>query len=138
MSEKYADIMALEHHQSAHRPHMSRLDRAAQFSPFAALTGYDAIIAENGRYTDSMAILDENVIDALNEKLLKLQGMTFPEVKITYFRPDEKKAGGAYVQVQGRLKKTDSFSGCLVMEDKSLIPIDRIFDIEAPCLSEVE
>lgn len=130
MSEKYSDIMDMAHHQSAHRPHMSRLDRAAQFAPFAALTGYDAVIAETGRFTSQMAELDENFIDALNEKLLKLQSMTLPQVKITCFKPDSRKDGGAYVQVSGRLKKVDSFAGCLVMEDKSSILIERIFDIE--------
>lgn len=130
MSEKYSDIMDMPHHHSAHRPHMSRLDRAAQFAPFAALTGYDAVIAESGRFTSRMAELDENFIDALNEKLLKLQSMTLPRVKITYFKPDDRKDGGAYVQIQGRLKKIDEFSGCLVMEDKSTIPIDRVFDID--------
>lgn len=130
MSGKYSDIMGMAHHQSAHRPHMSRLDRAAQFAPFAALTGYDAVIAESGRFTSQMAELDENFIDALNETLLKLQSMTLPRVKITYFRPDDKKAGGAYIQVQGRLKKIDEYDRCLVMEDKSTIPIDRLFGIE--------
>lgn len=130
MSKNYSDIMDMAHHQSAHRPHMSRLDRAAQFAPFAALTGYDAVIAETGRFTSQMAELDENFIDALNEKLLKLQSMTLPQVKITYFKTDSRKDGGAYVQVSGRLKKIDSFAGCLVMEDKSSIPIERIFDIE--------
>ena len=130
MSEKYSDIMKLEHHQSPHRPHMSRLDRAAQFSPFAALTGYDAVIAEGGRYTSQMAELDENFIDEINEKLCKLQTMNLPQVKVTYFRPDDKKSGGTYIQVQGRLKKTDSFSGCLLMEDKTKIPINNIFAIE--------
>ncbi|MBQ7896272.1 MAG: hypothetical protein IJ364_06960 [Oscillospiraceae bacterium] len=131
MTGKYDDIIYLAHPRSPDRPPMNALDRAAQFSPFAALTGYDAIIAENGRYTDTMAILDENVIDALNEKLLKLQAMTLPRVKITYFRPDTRKAGGAYIQLQGRLKKIDSFEHCIVMEDKNKIPIDSIFDIES-------
>lgn len=130
MSGKYSDIMALEHHQSHHRPHMSKLDRAAQFSPFAALTGYDAVIAETGRFTSQMAVLDDNFIDEINEKLCKLQNLSLPQVKITYFKPDDKKAGGAYIQVQGRLKKLDSFSGCLIMEDKTTIPINSIFAIE--------
>ena len=130
MSRNYMDIINLPHPVSPFRAHMGRLDRAAQFSPFAALTGYDAIIAENSRYTDSMAELDEGVISAINEKLLKISEKKLPLVKITYFVPDERKAGGAYVQKEGRLKKIDEFAGCLVMEDKSTIPINRIFAIE--------
>ena len=130
MSGNYMDIINLPHPVSPFRAHMGRLDRAAQFSPFAALTGYDAIIAENSRYTDSMAELDEGVISAINEKLLKISEKKLPLVKITYFVPDARKSGGAYVQKAGRLKKIDEFAGCLVMEDKSTIPINRIFAIE--------
>ena len=126
----YSDIINLEHPRSPTRAHMSRLDRAAQFSPFAALTGYDAIIAENGRYVSQMAELDENVIDALNEKLKKLSEEILPKVKITYFKPDERKEGGAYMQHEGRLKKIDDYNRCLVFEDKSIIPIEYIMDIQ--------
>lgn len=126
----YSDIINLEHPRSPTRAGMSSLDRAAQFSPFAALTGYDAIIAENGRYVSQMAELDENVIDALNEKLKKLSEATLPKVKITYFKPDEHKEGGAYMQHEGKLKKIDDYNRCLVFEDKSIIPIERIMDIQ--------
>ncbi len=130
MSENYSDIINLEHPHSAVRAHMSRLDRAAQFSPFAALTGYDAIIAENSRYTSQMAELDENAIDAINETLRHLQQLKLPLVKLTYFKPDKRKSGGTYVQTEGRLKKIDELTSCLVMEDKSTIPINYILDIE--------
>lgn len=126
----YNDIINLERPHSPIRAHMSRLDRAAQFSPFAALTGYNAIIAENGRYVSQMAELDENAIELLNEKLKKLSEAILPKVKITYFKPDEQKAGGAYLQYEGRLKKIDDFSRCLVFEDKSTILIERIMDIQ--------
>ncbi len=130
MSEKYSDIIYLQHPCSPTRAHMSRLDRAAQFNPFAALTGYDAIIAENARYTSQMAELDENAVDALNEKLRRLQELTLPQITVTYFKPDERKSGGAYVQQSGKFKKIDEFTACLVFEDKSSIPINRIFDIQ--------
>ena len=131
MSGNYKDIINLPHPVSPYRAHMGKLDRAAQFSPFAALTGYDAIIAENNRYTDSMAELDEGLIAIINEKILKLQTLKLPQIKVTYFVPDEKKSGGAYVQKEGRLKKIDEFAGLLVFEDKSTVPICRIFAIES-------
>ena len=84
MMDKYSDIIALEHPHSSTRAHMSRLDRAAQFSPFAALTGYEDIIAENSRYVSQMALLDENEIERLNEKLKQLEFLTLPHIKVTY------------------------------------------------------
>ena len=99
MMNPYDDIINLPHHTSASRPHMSAYDRAAQFSPFAALTGYDSAITETARLTDKRAELDEYSKAALNEKLCMIQDQTDeqPEVSITYFQPDNKKSGGAYM-----------------------------------------
>ena len=99
MSGQYEDIINLPHHVSATRPQMSMLDRAAQFSPFAALTGYDAAIKETGRLTDEKIEMDEEALNILNMKFQILVDSLDdePEVTFTYFKPDERKAGGAYI-----------------------------------------
>lgn len=96
--EKYEDIINLPHHVSATRPQMSMLDRAAQFSPFAALTGYDAAIKETGRLTDEKIEMDEEALNILNMKFQILVDCLDdePEVTFTYFKPDERKACGAF------------------------------------------
>ena len=128
----YADIIDLPHHTSGTRPRMSRSARAAQFAPFAALTGYSDVIEESGRYTSERRELSESSTEELNRKLLALAEVIerMPEITVTYFVPDSKKSGGAYIKRRGRLKKIDEFKRCLVMQDKSLIPIDDIFEIE--------
>ncbi|HOO05725.1 MAG TPA: hypothetical protein PLH83_04435, partial [Ruminococcus sp.] len=95
----YEDIINLPHHVSTKRPQMSMLDRAAQFSPFAALTGYDAAIKETGRLTDEKIEMDEESLNMLNMKFqLLVEALDDEhEVSFTYFKPDETKAGGAYV-----------------------------------------
>ena len=99
MSGQYEDIINLPHHVSATRPQMSMIDRAAQFSPFAALTGYDAAIKETGRLTDEKIEMDEEALNILNMKFQILVDSLDdePEVTFTYFKPDERKAGGAYI-----------------------------------------
>ncbi|MCD8005221.1 MAG: hypothetical protein LUE91_06155, partial [Oscillospiraceae bacterium] len=98
MSHDYSDIINLPHHVSATRPHMSMHDRAAQFSPFAALTGYDAAVKETARLTDQRAELDDDMKEKLSERINLLQEnlAAAPAVEITYFIPDERKEGGAY------------------------------------------
>lgn len=131
MINPYDDIINLPHHTSASRPHMSAHDRAAQFSPFAALTGYDAAITEAGRLTDKKVELDEYRKADLNERLCKIQDQMDeqPEVSITYFQPDKKKSGGAYITVTGRVKKIDAYERTVIMQDDTKIPIDDIFEI---------
>lgn len=128
---KYDDIIHLPHHVSERRAPMSMTDRAAQFSPFAALTGYDATIQETGRLTDARIELDEGGKALLDEKLRRIASMldTQPTVTLTCFRPDERKTGGAYIQVTGRVKKIDPYEQALVLTDKTAIPIDEIYDI---------
>lgn len=128
---RYEDIMDLPHHVSAKRARMSQLGRAAQFAPFAALTGYDAAIQETGRLTDLEIELDADGQAALNEKLCLLAKMHYrnPEVTLTYFLPDERKAGGAYVSTAGRIKKIDLYEQEIVMTDGVRIPICRLYDI---------
>lgn len=133
VSKRYSDIIHMPHHVSVKHPQMAISDRAAQFSPFAALTGYDAAILETARLTDRKQELDEDQRTILNEKILLLQENLNrrPEVTITYFLPDEKKEGGEYISVTGTVKKIDSFERVLVMVDGSRIPIEDILEIES-------
>ena len=129
---KYADIINLSHHRSPAHPHMSNYDRAAQFSPFAALTGYDAAVAETARLTDSRIELTEDKKQLLDEKLHLLLDMADhpPAVRITRFIPDERKAGGSYETVTCKVASVDTYEGCVVLTDKRRIPIADISDIE--------
>ena len=130
---QYEDIIHLPHHQSAKRPHMSNYDRAAQFSPFAALTGYDAAVKESARLTEDKLELDDDTRAELDEKLqIILKNISSnPKVTVTYFRPDEKKNGGTYVTVTGYVKKIDTYRHELVMTDKSTIPTNQISKMES-------
>lgn len=129
----YEDIINLPHHVSKTRPQMSMLDRAAQFSPFAALTGYDAAIKETGRLTDEKIELDEDRKAALDMKQAYLIEMIDDqlEISITYFLPDAKKSGGSYVTVTGNLKRFDEYERLLILTDGKKIPMDDIADIES-------
>ena len=131
MKNPYDDIINLPHHQSATRPHMSAYDRAAQFSPFAALTGYEDAVAETARLTDKKVELDEYGKADLNERLNMIQDTLGeqPKVSITYFLPDKQKSGGAYVTVTGGVKKIDEYEHIVVMLDATKIPIDDIAEI---------
>lgn len=131
MSGAYDDIIHLPHHVSATRPHMSIIDRAAQFSPFAALTGFDAAITETGRLTDEKIELDEYEKVALNDKLNKIaeQLDSQPVVTITYFRPDDKKTGGAYVTTTGIVKKIDEYKRVIILSNKMEITLEDVLEI---------
>ena len=134
MSGPYEDIITLPHHISATRPQMSMIDRAAQFSPFAALTGYDAAIKETGRLTEEKIELDEEALNNLNMKFQILVDSLGdePEVTFAYFKPDERKAGGAYIEVTGTVKKIDGFERLIVMQNGTKIPMDDVFEIVIP------
>lgn len=133
MSGKYDDIIDLPHHVSATRPQMSMIDRAAQFSPFAALTGYDAAIKETGRLTDEKIEIDEDTKASLDMKQAYLMEIIDeqPEISVTYFLPDTKKTGGAYVTVTGNLKRFDEYERLLILTNGKKIPMDDIADIES-------
>ena len=133
VKDLYEDIINLPHHVSKTRPQMSMIDRAAQFSPFAALTGYDAAIKETGRLTDEKIEMDEDRKAALDMKQAYLIEMIDeqPEISITYFLPDAKKSGGAYVTVTGNLKRFDEYERLLILTDGKKIPMDDIADIES-------
>jgi len=132
MMDPYDDIINLPHHTSTSRPHMSAHARAAQFSPFAALTGYDSAITETGRLTDKKGEMDEYSKSDMNERLciIQCQMDEQPEVSITYFQPDKKKSGGAYITATGCVKKIDEYERTVVMQDDTKIPIDDIFEID--------
>ena len=119
---------------------MSMLDRAAQFSPFAALTGYDAAVKETARLTDRRIELDEYSKVALDERLRMIYDhiKENPEITITYFQPDERKAGGAYLSVTGSIKKIDNYERCVIMQDGQKIPIEEIMEIEGELFSSIE
>ena len=133
MKDQYDDIINLPHHVSKTRPQMSMVDRAAQFSPFAALTGYDAAIKETGRLTDEKVNLSEEEKEALDRKqqiLMERLG-DHPALTVTYFVPDAKKSGGAYVTKDGNLKKIDGFERWMMLTDGTKIPLDDVADIES-------
>lgn len=128
----YSDIIDLPHHTSPNRPKMSRVDRGAQFSPFAALTGYEAAVEEAARLTDSQPELTEEMKSLLDGKLQILLGCLDekPKVTVTYFRPDPRKKGGSCVRVTGVVKEIDPVARCLLMRDQTEIPIDRLQNLE--------
>lgn len=127
----YDDIINLPHHVSKKHPQMSLSNRAAQFSPFAALTGHEDAINETARLTESFIELDENKKEQLDEQLQLIRENLEqkPECEITYFRPDEIKDGGAYVTVYGRVKKIDEYGRRIIFTDGTVLPIEHIFSI---------
>ena len=132
MENNYDDIINLPHHQSKNRKHMSNYDRAAQFSPFAALKGYDDEIDEAARLTDEKWDIDGERVTDINEKLLLLKEITKqrPLIKIVYFKKDEKKAGGAYLTTQAHLKKLSEYERKLVLDNNLTISFDDVYSIE--------
>ena len=138
--KKYADIIDLPHHQSDTRPKMSNYDRAAQFSPFAALTGHADSIKETARLTDEYSEPSEEMKAIMNEKILFLmeQLENQPEITITFFKPDEKKQGGEYITITGVVKKIKTYERQIQMTTGDLIPIDMIFGIDGKIFSRID
>ena len=139
-NSKYDDIIMLPHHVSKKHPQMSLLNRAAQFSPFAALTGHDAAIQETQRLTDSFIEIGGSREIKLNEQLLLIRHNLDkrPELKITYFQPDERKSGGSYITVCGRIKKIDEYNHQIVFVDGTVLPIAHIFSMQGELFSEMD
>ncbi|MDX9872444.1 MAG: hypothetical protein RBT41_08505 [Clostridia bacterium] len=139
MTKAYDDIIHLPHHVSTTRPHMAVADRAAQFSPFAALTGHGAAIKETARLTDERVELDQYMKDALSHRLqiIAERIKEHPEIALTYFQPDEKKNGGAYVTAISTAKKIDEYERVVVMTDGTAIPIDEIISIDGQIFESV-
>ena len=134
MNDKYNydDIINLPHPVSKKHPQMSLYDRAAQFSPFAALTGHEEAIRETARQTEAWVDLDEDRKEELNEKMQEIVEHLneAPEVTLTYFKEDEKKEGGSYVTVTGRIKKWLEYEQQLVLEDGTVVALEKVFGIE--------
>lgn len=124
---RYKDIINLPHHISKRHPRLSMEQRAAQFPPFAALTGYEEATDETSRLTDEKIELFEEDMEELNRKLQDLQG----EAVITYFVKDERKSGGSYVTIKGEVRRIDDYEKAIVMRDGSKIFVDDILDIES-------
>ena len=123
----YEDIVNLPHHVSGKHPRMPMIKRAAQFAPFAALTGYDDAVEETARLTDEMIELEEGAVDELNRKINEAVH-SGGRVVVTYFAPDKKKSGGAYIKASGRIKKAGM--GRIVMNDGLSIIAENIRGIE--------
>ena len=132
IAANHSIIIDLPHPTSQNHPRMSLYDRAAQFSPFAALTGHHAAIAETGRLTDRRIELDESEITRVDAALQHLQKLLpgRPTVSITYFVPDERKSGGSYQTVTGEVKRIDTVAGMIQMTDRREIPIEDVFSVE--------
>lgn len=132
MTSPYDDMLNLPHPTSARHPRMSLSDRAAQFAPFAALSGHSAALVETARLTDRRLELDEDQKAALDLKQQMLMDRIgeHPDVAVTWFQPDGIKDGGRYVTTTGRLKRIDEVERVLVMEDKTTVPLDDVISID--------
>ena len=130
-THKYDDIIHLSRPRSGRRAEMSNYDRASQFSPFAALTGFDAAIEETGRLTDHRIELDEGGKQLLDEQMRAVLEVIHsqPKVEILWFQYDERKAGGSYVRTTGHVKKVDDYSRNILLTDGQSIPLGEIFSI---------
>lgn len=129
---RYDDIIHLPHHRSTERAHMSLHDRAAQFAPFSALTGYAEEIDETSRVTEEKITLDETAIERINEKLYEISQHISEKrnVSVTYFKPDTLKKGGAYLTDVGTIKKIDEIEKSVLMDSGMKINMEQIIDIE--------
>ncbi len=132
MNEKYKKIADMQHHQSLNHPHMSMHDRAAQFAPFAALTGYGDAVDETARLVDCVPILSDDENDILDEKMKKIRENIKGQPEITVFRfiPDEIKFGGAFEYFTGNVRRLDEISRKMIFVDGTEIYYDDIFKIE--------
>ena len=129
----YEDIVNLPPHISKKHSQPTMLERAARFAPFAAITGYEEMVLEAARVTEERIELDESTLAMLNEKLNIIHDSldSEPVIQITYFEPDKKKSGGAYISVTGTVKRIDEYERLVIMSDGKKIRIDEIFGLES-------
>ena len=127
----YDDILSMKRPEPKYHPRMPLADRAAQFAPFAALTGYSEVIREVGRTTEEKRVLDEREKERINRKLITLQSRISlkPFIVVTYFAPDEKKDGGSYLTVNGNLNKIDTYENKLILTNGVKIDFDEIIEL---------
>lgn len=138
--DHYDDIIDLPHPEPKSHPRMTNYQRAAQFSPFAALTGHDAAVREAHRLTDQRIELDETQKTELDEKFLIITRhlQENPEIRITYFVPDQRKEGGAYVSVKGTVKKIDFYEKKIIMHDGTKIDLEQVYGISGEILDNLD
>lgn len=138
MSNPYEDIINLQHYVSNKRKQMSMMARAAQFAPFAALTGHSAAIAETARRTSSKLDLSADELQVLSQKIAyALSFAERPQLSITYFQPDSRKSGGAYVTVRGSIKKVEECYNLLTLTNGTEIPLDAISDVSGEIFNDL-
>lgn len=140
MTHEYDDIINLPHHVSKVHPRMSMYQRAAQFAPFAALTGHDAAIRETARLTNCQIELGDENNEILNRRLAILREhlKETPEVAVTFFQPDGRKAGGSYETCTGFIKDIDDYEQKLVMTDGNKIALPSVLDIDSKLFDNEE
>lgn len=130
-TDKYDDIIDMPHHVSKRRAPMSRIERAAQFSPFAALVGFEAAIEETARLTDSRIELTEEEKSALDRKLrLLAEDPKAAPVNLIYFSPDQRKTGGTYITITGQVSKVDPYLERIVMADGTAVDFEDVVQLE--------
>ena len=136
---KYDSIINLPRPVSKKHKPMAMIDRAAQFSPFAALTGYDDTVKETARLTDVELERDEDLMAVLNERtrILSEWEYQYPEITVEYFVPDDKKCGGAYEKFSGMFKRIDMSDKTIVFSDGTKIAIDRIYGIDGKIFDDI-
>ena len=137
---RYDDMIDLPHHVSSKRPQMSLYDRAAQFSAFKALAGYEDCVTEAARLTGERIELDDASLSLLNGKMQILQDeiKSRPNITVTYFVPDKKKAGGEYVSVSGSIKRIDEVERTIIFSDGKTIQVDDVIDLQSELFAELE
>ena len=133
---KYDDMLGMEHPASRKHPRMSLMDRAAQFAPFAALTGHGTAIKETERWTDERMELTEDEISCINLRLMAAEAYvgTDEVFNLLYFVPDGKKSGGSYMEITGSIQKLDRYAGLLFLSDGTQVPIESIAEISGKVL----
>lgn len=136
----YGDIITRSRPCSKTHAPMSRMQRAAQFAPFAALTGYKEEVKEAARLTSEEMLMEETQLERLNEKIHYLTSGVYKnaEITITYFEPDEKKQGGSYLTETDLLKKIDEYHKELIMNQGKRIKLNRIIDLQGTIFNEIE
>ena len=132
MTDNYDDIINLPHHVLTRHPQMSMMNRAAQFAPFAALTGHSAAIEETARLTESQQELADEDSEILNQKMAYLREAIneHPTISITYFEPDKRKSGGRYMSIEGQLQNIDDYNQTIVLKNGETIPLKSVLDIQ--------
>lgn len=139
-TDKYEDILYLPHPVSTRHPQMSLQDRAAQFASFAALSGHEEAVEETARLTEQYVELDENTKESLDARLfcIRQHQMEHPLVQFTYFQPDARKEGGAYLTVCGKVKKINDYERSIYLEDGRVLAMDDIIDMQAEIFSDMD